>query len=76
MDRWWKRGLSILSYGEDAMLDTGLDNRKNMLILLERIEKLERKVSESEAEIDLLCEDVDALIGRSAKETLNNILEV
>ena len=65
-----------MSYGEDAMLDTGLGNRKNMRLLLERIEKLERKVSEFEAEMDLLCEDVDALIGRSAKETLNNILEV
>jgi len=65
-----------MAYGADMMTDDCMANRENMKLLLERIEKLERKVSESEAEIDLLCEDVDALIGRSAKETLNNILEV
>ena len=71
MDRWWKRGLSVLSYGEDAMLDTGLDNRKNMLILLERIEKLERKVSEAGFEIDLISDAIDTLRSNNGKNKSN-----
>ena len=60
-----------MAYGADMMTDDCMANRENMKLLLERIEKLERKVSEAGFEIDLISDAIDTLRSNNGKNKSN-----